>query len=757
MVVKIMIKTDNIFNFGNPPLLRHQFSVRQHIESPREIKDKNFDENKHEIKSDKKEGRNKNQIERHQESNRKVFKPEIPLKNQIEKKENDREKHDIEGKKTDSSAPLFTGKTSTKSGDTKTPLTDEKKSMGREKTEGGVAEKKLINIDNTLKELRKAIDNLKTQNSPVTDSNKFLPEKTSIHRASHQSDPSVSYPVTREQRILASLVTGDVKPFIKEEKDKNDTGTSPEYTGEGEERNIKGNTVRGRFIRSGRRGKSYKDESSNKINYFFDPVMPRENSKKKLEEYLKAKYSVKSSFIKKEKNIAPPLCQSMTGNSADMKKNEGISKKTGLQSHLSRFLNQNLHREDSFEQSKSSEKKSLLDGTKISGESSEKKSLLDGTKISEKKSEISETTEMAKTQIASPVKEGEPVFLKPAFKLSTRQEKVEFFVGSLKNYSVLDIEHVYSAARLSCMSDEEVNSFLVWLSVKGKKFIELNDAKVRTMMDIFAYASGANGDITTFIYALQKYATSSYSSSGGVGKEAFEALAFIAGYPKNWYKIRDNIGKIAGGWSVGGVDFSKEEIKKELRLWLHKSDGQSSNPLVPDIYDEKPEDIEPKDLSLSGTEKNKEDKSPDMNIDSDKESDRYKKIETKSPDMDLESQRNREKKVEETSGDIQGEKEKKSEKSKKEHVQDFVDELVRKGGHISPLSIHVAGKGHGLEEEEVNRFITWLSEVDSGNINFNDNKVNMICNVFIAATGANKDMVNFAQTLEMSSSLLVGS
>jgi len=160
---------------------------------------------------------------------------------------------------------------------------------------------------------------------------------------------------------------------------------------------------------------------------------------------------------------------------------------------------------------------------------------------------------------------------------------------------------------------------------------------------------------------------------------------------------------------------------------------------------------------LSGTEKNKEDKSPDMNIDSDKESDRYKKIETKSPDMDLESQRNREKKVEETSGDIQGEKEKKSEKSKKEHVQDFVDELVRKGGHISPLSIHVAGKGHGLEEEEVNRFITWLSEVDSGNINFNDNKVNMICNVFIAATGANKDMVNFAQTLEMSSSLLVGS
>ncbi|MEQ8191842.1 MAG: hypothetical protein ABRQ39_28010, partial [Candidatus Eremiobacterota bacterium] len=281
-----MINTDNIYSSSGSSSLHHH--SRQHIDTP---------ENK--------------------EQERKKFKSGISLKEHDGKKR----KENIEEKRADSS--LSSGKTARKTHDEKSSGAGGKTGKTSEKTET-----KLINIGNTFKELRKAIDNLKTSDSPGMTSGKLVPGHTSLHRISTKSDPAMSHPVTREQKILASLVTGDVKPFFREKKDKDNKNNSPELTGQVEG---KENTGRGRSIRQGRRGK--KDES--RINYFFNPIIPREDSKKKLEEYLKRKYSSARTEGGGEKSR---LSAVKPGDASDLKKNDGIP--TSLQSPLSRFLNQ---------------------------------------------------------------------------------------------------------------------------------------------------------------------------------------------------------------------------------------------------------------------------------------------------------------------------------------------------------------------------------------------------------------------------------
>ncbi len=722
-----MLQTDTIYNSVSSTSLRHHSSGKQNID----IKDKKTSDSRCDLKNDKKEVRDREQVRKEKEN--KNFKREISGKDYGEKRE-----HQITGRKetTDSMPARKTG--------------DEKSSKGGEKTE-----KKLITIGNTFKELRKAIDNLKTQGSSAIVSNKSLSEKNSIHRISLQSDPSVSYPVTREQKILASLVTGDVKPSVREDKKDIKKNNTPEVR----EEDIKGNTVRGKFIRQGRKEKKYEE----KINYFFNPVIPGENSKKKLEEYLKTKYS--SSRIKsgEEEKHRPSMLK--PDSSSDLKKNDELSKKSLLQSPLSRFLNHHGQASEKPGHEKTKEiphpveslktefpvNYGILHNEKLHPESLKTESpvnhgILHNEKLQSESLEKEPLRKQPSVITADPVISAPagPVFIRPTHKLTTRQEKVEFFVASLKSQGVVDIENIGIAGKNSSLSEDEISYFLIWLSAKGKKFVDFNDSKTNTMSDIFVYAAGANGDMAKFIRALEMYATSPYATSGGVGKESFEALAFIAGHPMNWDKLRDKIGKLTGGWSVGGVDFSRDDIKKEIRSWFYKLDEQPANPLVPRVWDkiyeetDRPHEAKGQDnLSIKN----------EVSFEKDEKS--SEKDETSSETSDLEENEKTEK-LPGNPAPSQGKI------SKRERVQNFVDDLVRRGNNLSPVAIQASGRHHGLREEEVNRFITWLSEVDSGNINFNNKKVNMICDVFIAATEANKDMVKFARTVEMSAGTLVG-
>jgi len=714
-----MIQTDNIYNSASSASIRHHSSGKQNTEFHHDIKDKKPFEARHDLKNDKKEGTDREEIRKQHVKSR--LKTEISAKGHDEKKE----QQSTGGKET--ADAMAAGKSS-----------GEKFSTSGQKTE-----KKLINIGNTFKELRKAIDNLKTQSSSSIVSNKSISEKNSLHRISLQSDPSVSYPVTREQKILASLVTGDVKPSVREDKDKKDIKKN--NTSEVREEDIKGNTVRGRFVRQGRKEK----KNEGKINYFFNPIIPREDSKKKLEEYLNTKYS--SARIKlrgEEKSSQSALSP---GVSSGLKKNDGLSKNISLHSPLSRFLNHhgriNEKQTEKPEETPSPGKAlkaeapfthSMLQDEnpaplKTTGSSLKGTIVYDKILQDEKPEPLNTGATTSQPVVLAPAG---PVFMKPSFKLTTRHEKVEFFVSSLRSQGVVDIENIGIAGKNSSLSEDEINYFLVWLSAKGKKFVDFNDSRINTMSDIFVYASGANGDMFKFIQALEMYATSPYATSGGVGKESFEALAFIAGYPMNWSKLRENIGRITGGWSVGGVDFSRDDIKKEIRSWLYKLDDQPSNPLVPRVWDKFHED---------SSHETEQDDNPSVKNETSPEKNEVSS-ETSAPEENDGAEK-LSGKSEASMGRI----------SKRERVQNFVDDLVRRGNNLSPVVIHASGRRHGLREEEVNRFITWLSEVDAGNINFNDRRFNMICDVFIASTEANKDMIKFAHTVEMSAGTLVGS
>ena len=304
-----MIQTDNIYNSASSASIRHHSSGKQNIEFHHDIKDKKPFEARHDLKNDKKDGTDREQIRKQHGKSR--FKTEISSKGHDEKKE----QQGTGGKETADA------------------MAARKSSYENFSASGQKIEKKLINIGNTFKELRKAIDNLKTQSSSSIVSNKSISEKNSLHRISLQSDPSVSYPVTREQKILASLVTGDVKPSVREDKDKKDIKKN--NTSEVREEDIKGNTVRGRFVRQGRKEK----KNEGKINYFFNPIIPREDSKKKLEEYLNTKYSSARVKVRGEKKSSQSALS--PGVSSGLKKNDGLSKNISLQSPLSRFLNHN--------------------------------------------------------------------------------------------------------------------------------------------------------------------------------------------------------------------------------------------------------------------------------------------------------------------------------------------------------------------------------------------------------------------------------
>jgi hypothetical protein len=91
----------------------------------------------------------------------------------------------------------------------------------------------------------------------------------------------------------------------------------------------------------------------------------------------------------------------------------------------------------------------------------------------------------------------------------------------------------------------------------------------------------------------------------------------------------------------------------------------------------------------------------------------------------------------------------KKEPSRQEKASAFVDSLKREGSSVSPQTMKALGRQHGLGENEVDWFIAWLSEVDSGKVDFTDKKVIEMCNIFVSAAGADGNMSKFARSLEM--------
>ncbi|MEQ8170076.1 MAG: hypothetical protein ABRQ38_14375, partial [Candidatus Eremiobacterota bacterium] len=160
----------------------------------------------------------------------------------------------------------------------------------------------LINLRTTFKELKKELASLSGQGTNQTLDLKELLLKTAT-AAPASSDPAMSYPVTREQRILANLVTGEMKALINPGLNEKETKKSDNLPMEEE---IKGQENSGTKEKAGRKSKNYKhDGKENKINYFFNPLIPREDNKEKLLEYLKNKNQKREEALKSLPGMIP--------------------------------------------------------------------------------------------------------------------------------------------------------------------------------------------------------------------------------------------------------------------------------------------------------------------------------------------------------------------------------------------------------------------------------------------------------------------
>ncbi|HPZ09063.1 MAG TPA: hypothetical protein PL110_13170, partial [Candidatus Eremiobacteraeota bacterium] len=301
-----MMKTDNVYNSINlkANVSSQQPASSQKVETPvkQNIKEKESEEDKKDTRA---EGPDKKQI-KHRGVYKKAVKREVSNRGQFKTRESeDNRKKSLESKETESEDKTLSGQeghekkiTGKKVPDLKSDQTLAGGKFVKSQEKGAEFKELLTSLRMTFKELKDELSlrRPQEQGQPKTMDLKDLLLKSETLFSSFKSDPSLSYPITREQRALASLVTGDIKNFFhmeEEEKDikSNDTG---EVTGEGEG-DIKGNGARLRPSRTGR--KKYKYDGQ-KINYFFNPLVPRGDDKEKLEEYLKTKYSLKEATLK---------------------------------------------------------------------------------------------------------------------------------------------------------------------------------------------------------------------------------------------------------------------------------------------------------------------------------------------------------------------------------------------------------------------------------------------------------------------------
>jgi len=87
------------------------------------------------------------------------------------------------------------------------------------------------------------------------------------------------------------------------------------------------------------------------------------------------------------------------------------------------------------------------------------------------------------------------------------------------------------------------------------------------MCDVFITASGANGDKKVFGSALMDFAKSSVGKGDNLNSKCYDALAFIAGKPRDCDRLKDQIDNISG-WGWGGANFEREDVQNAIRDYM---------------------------------------------------------------------------------------------------------------------------------------------------------------------------------------------
>ena len=304
-----MIKTDNVYN---PINLRPALPQQQVQQKTEELSKKELEEKTGKREGDKKETEVEKKHFRHQERHKKNVRHDVSQRQQPDKS-GDNKKTKEKTAEGEENKTGQTGKKNTQPGIAQSDQ-GEKKQAQRQSRDGVFPKTTLINLRTTFKELKKELASLAGQEKNQTktlDLKELLLKAASAAPAS--SDPAMSYPVTREQRTLANLVTGDMKALITHDGDEKDTKKIDTREKSLEEEEIKGQGNPAREARAGRRGKGYKyDGNGNKINYFFNPLIPREDNKEKLQEYLKNKNQKREDALKSLPGMIPASAERKT-------------------------------------------------------------------------------------------------------------------------------------------------------------------------------------------------------------------------------------------------------------------------------------------------------------------------------------------------------------------------------------------------------------------------------------------------------------
>jgi len=152
----------------------------------------------------------------------------------------------------------------------------------------------------------------------------------------------------------------------------------------------------------------------------------------------------------------------------------------------------------------------------------------------------------------------------------SRQQKFEKFYDTLKRLPESDDvsqQTIHALGQQNGLSKEEVDAFITWLSEVDGGDIDFTDKRVREMCDVFIKASGSKGDRKVFGSALMDFAKSSVGKDDNLNPECYDALAFIAGEPRDCDRLKEQIGNISGWWGSGS-NFQKEGVQNAIRDYM---------------------------------------------------------------------------------------------------------------------------------------------------------------------------------------------
>jgi hypothetical protein len=228
-------------------------------------------------------------------------KTSLPVKQQIKvREENKEEKEQDHGDKTTSEKTGSNKKSISYQNTEKTEQTQTKKYTGEQGKAPGLQRKEMPENRSVSRESRSVAHNRAESYKPTETLNlRDILLKNSYSSLSYTSDPYAGNSFTREQGLLANLVTGNIK-LTKSEDDIKKAKDDARGSSEGEGETGEGKSSHGRQAKTGRAG-SYKHRSrDNKINYFFNPTAQREEGKEALNEYIKARQTISQDSSEKQ-------------------------------------------------------------------------------------------------------------------------------------------------------------------------------------------------------------------------------------------------------------------------------------------------------------------------------------------------------------------------------------------------------------------------------------------------------------------------